>query len=110
VKHPAKVPEPIRGIVAILKDFLPGSGTVEAKKIVQVTGARTQVGGVARLGCFSNDDRRQKEQILVSKEVKPLSPVQQLLVEERIVVRLPVDLCHVKIRRNAFSDSLPFKL
>jgi hypothetical protein len=65
---------------------------------------------VSHLGCFSDDDRRQQEQILIPKQVDPFGPVQKLTVVERIAVRFPVDLRHVEIGWNAFFEGQAFEL
>ena len=100
VNHAGQVTEPICAVAAILKDVLPGGISVEAEEMVDVFGARKQVSGVAGLGRFSNEGRREQEQILISKQVDALGPGQKLLVVERIIVRLPVDLGDVEIGRS----------
>ncbi len=65
---------------------------------------------MSRLGCFSDEDRREQEQVLISKQIDPLGSDQELLVVERIVVGFPVDLRHVEIGWDSFFDCQAFKL
>jgi len=46
----------------------------------------------AGLECFSDEDQRQQEQILIPKQIEPLGSDQELLVIEQIRVGFPVDL------------------
>ena len=100
VNHAPQKAEPFGGIVSVSSNFVLRDLGVQGEKGIHASGLGEDVSRVAQLRGLHNDRLLNLENVFLPKQINPACPARQLAIEERIVVRTPVDLGDIKVTRK----------
>src|ERR1035441_2346798 len=90
----------IGNIAAVLADFVSGRLCVPPNEIMHIGRLRKHIRRISQLRNLGDNGTAKLKDVLVPKQEDVDAALLQLLVEERIVVRLPAELSHIEIGWN----------
>src|SRR5271166_634856 len=97
VNHAPQKAQPLGGVVAVSPNVVLGDPGVRGEKAVYAPRLGKHICRVAQLRGFDDNGLLNVEDIFVAKQVHSACPARKLAIEERIVVRTPVDLGDIKV-------------
>ena len=87
-------------VASVLPNIVPGRRGVALDKVADVTRLGEYIGGMAHLGHLRHHGSTYLEDVFTTEQEDLNRALSQLLVKERIVVRLPAELRHVESGGN----------
>src|SRR3974390_2282358 len=97
VNHAPQKAQPLGGVVAVSPNVVLGDPGVRGEKAVYAPRLGKHISRVAQLRGLHNDRLLHLENAFLPKQINPACPARKLAIEERIVVRTPVDLGDIKV-------------